>query len=346
MNHSITLHSKYYVGCINIEKNYKDYIQYLRNHYNSEFLNYIPQELIDLIITKLCYSLIVVITDDNKIQYINTDDYKIIKEVPLTNNIKYTNISPDGRYLISDSLIIEHNNNQYTQKIHNMNINHDEEYFHPVSQKFCVNNSVTYFINCEVINNKLNIGLFNVMNNILTNQTQCVNNYIINADYALNICFSNDDTLLSIITIKDDDCCLYIFNITSNTFELIYTDNTYIISNYSMEFSPNNKYLLVNSNTNGFHYTNATYTTLIDIETKERKHTYITDRIIKWKNNDSFSYVENNKIITINIPTCSSSSYQFINTCPDYYIDNIYYTNEKLIIKYTNNFEDNMIIIN
>ncbi len=339
-----------YIGAINTN-NFKSSI-YEYYSYNLKYLdNCLPTELILTIINKLCSLLIVVITYDNRLQYINPIDCNIIKEIKLkedTNYYDYTNIniSNDGLALIiyHDKIIVEYLYNTYVKDKYIFESNyefHDNNYY---LQDISISNSTKYFIKFD---NKCNIGLYNTITGIQ------IANYIINEENISNICFSSDETKIVIITNKENNVelnyHLYVLSITSqNTLELLHFDDSLGIGNYSVLWC-NNNLLLINCHTDDSHYTNATYSKLINIYTKETQTIMLPTQnaIIKWKNNNLL-YIDDNKLYIYNTTQSvinNKKSVQYIKTYRDYYISNYYIFEETFIIKYTNRYGDDMILI-
>jgi hypothetical protein len=107
--------------------------------------------------------------------------------------------------------------------------------------------------------------------------------------------------------------------------------------------------LLVNCHTDGFYYTNTTYSTLINILTKETQTITlpVQHSNIKWKNNN-LVYIDDNKLYIYNTTQSvinNKKSVQYIKTYRDYYIINYYIFEEIFIIKYTNRYGDDMVLI-
>ncbi len=341
------IYNKKYIGAVKIN-NFKSDIY---KSYNFNYLNNnLPKELIIPIINKLCSLLIVVITYDNRLQYINPIDNKIIKEIKLNENTNYYNynlkISEDGLALIiyHDHIIIEY----LYDKIKNLEdkykfeYNWDyNEYNYRIIQDVCISKSIKYIIK----SNNYNIRLYDITTGIN------IANYVIDEKYSSHICFSPDETKIAIIGKNENpdiDSNVYVLSITSNnTFELIYSDYSLSSGNYSLSWC-NNNLLLINIHTDGFYYTNATYSTLINILTKETQTIMlpVQHSVIKWENNNLL-YIDDNKLYIHNTTqsVINKQSVQYIKTFRDYYICNFYIFEEILIFIYTNKYGDNMILI-
>ncbi len=338
--------NKRYVGIIKLDDYY--YKNDIYEYYKLNTLKNLPLELIEKIMSFICSSLIITY-QDNCIQFINSKDNKIVKEFKLNKELDtYNNImsiSNDGLRLITAKYEIVHIEYLYnTENQNDYNHNLSLDYSFNIMGEVVLSPSTTYFIKCD--KTQTGICIICVYNTITKKN---VKSYTINANYISYICFSPDENKIAVISSdinNTDDVNLHVFD--NN--ECIYNES-FISTNYILSWNTDSKILLINELTDGFHYTNATYSKMLNIETKEIIQSDIiyfsVEGNVRWKNNNTFSYIQNEHLIISDMNTQKSNkiSLNKYNLYDDFNIVDFYYTfDEQFIGLFENNFGDLMIL--